>query len=98
MATKKKAAPAKRKAPAAAKKPAPSVEIDPKVLAAAKKYLPAIKAGEISLRSVWKDRLKLDTIATLRRALTELCGGNARYLKMLEARSKHRAAKKSSVT
>ena len=87
MATKKKA-PAKK--PAAAKK---APEIDAKVLAAAKKHLPAIRSGELSLRAVWKDQLKLDSIATLRRALTELCGGNAQYLKMLEGRAKAREKK-----
>ena len=83
---------AKRKA-ATAKKPKASVEIDPKVLAMAKKLLPAIKAGEISLRVVWRDKLKLESIATLRRALTQLCGGNAAYLKMLAGRVKAREKK-----
>ena len=90
MATKKKA-PAKKpakKAPAAKKAP----EIDSKVLAAAKKALPAIRSGEITVRSVWKDQLKLESIVPLRNALTEILGSKQAYLAMLKARAKKRAA------
>ncbi len=90
MATKKKAPakkPAKKKAPAAKQ-----TKIDPKLLAAAKKALPAIRSGEITVRSVWKDQLKLESIAPLRNALTEILGGKAQYLAMLKARAKKRAA------
>jgi len=41
---------------------------------------------------VWRDKLKLESIAPLRRALTELCGGKTQYLAMLKARAKKRAA------
>ena len=99
-AAKKKVAkkkPAKKKAPATKKAPAAKQpKTDPKVLAAAKKALPAIKSGEITLRSLWRDKLKLDSIAPLRRALTELCGGSTQYLAMLDARSKARAKKKAA--
>jgi len=89
---KKPAASAKKQKPTAAKQ----TKTDPKVLAAAKKLLPAIRSGEITLRSLWRDKLKLDSIAPLRRVLTELCGGNAQYLAMLDARAKARAKKKAA--
>ena len=87
----KKKAPAK-KAPAAAKQ----TKIDPKLLAAAKKALPAIRSGEITVRSVWKDQLKLESIIPLRNALTEILGSKKAYLAMLDARTKARAKKKAA--
>ena len=84
---------AKKKAPAA-KQP----KIDGTLLAAAKKALPAIRSGEITVRSVWKDQLKLQSIAPLRRALTEILGGKAQYLAMLKARAKARTEKKKAAT
>lgn len=73
-------------------------KIDEKLLAAAKKALPAIRSGEITVRSVWKDQLKLESIAPLRRALTEILGGKAEYLAMLKARAKARTEKKKAAT
>ena len=94
MATKKTGRTAKKKTPV--KKPtakkAPAPKIDDRVLAAAKKALPAIRSGEITVRSVWKDQLKLESIAPLRRALTEILGGKAQYLAMLKARAKKKRA------
>ena len=90
MATKKKA-PANK--PAAKKAPAKKqTKTDDRLLAAAKKALPAIRSGEITIRSVWRDQLKLESIAPLRRALTEILGGKAQYLAMLKARTKKKKA------
>ena len=92
MASKKTARTVKKK-PAAKKAPAAKqTKIDDRLLAAARKALPAIRSGEITVRSVWKDQLKLESIAPLRRALTEILGGKAQYLAMLKARAKKRAA------
>ena len=90
MATKKKV-PAKK--PAAKKAPAKKqTEIDDKLLAAAKKALPAVRSGEITIRSVWRDQLKLESIIPLRNALTEILGSKKAYLAKLKARAKKKAA------
>ena len=83
--------PAAKTNPAAKQKPA-TVEIDSKVLAAAKKALPQIRSGEITIRSVWRDKLKLESIGPLRNALTKILGGKKQYLAMLKARAKKKKA------
>ena len=97
MASKKTGRAAKKKVPA--KKPAAKkapvkkqTQIDAKLLAAAKKALPAIRSGEITIRSVWRDQLKLESIAPLRNALTEILGSKKAYLAMLSNRGKEKAA------
>ena len=90
MASKKKA-PAKK--PEAKKTLAKKqTQTDDRLLAAAKKALPAIRSGEITIRSVWRDQLKLESIAPLRNALTEILGSKKAYLAMLKARAKKKKA------
>ena len=85
-AKKKKKAPAK-KTPAA-KQP----KTDGKLLAVAREVIPAVRSGEITVLSVWKDQLKLESIVPLRNALTEILDGKAQYLTMLKARAKKKRA------
>ena len=93
-AAKKKTAKAtaKKKTAKKAKAKAPATALDSKLLTAARKALPAIRSGEVTVRSVWRDELKLDSIAPLRAALTEILGSKAAYLSMLKGRAKKRAA------
>lgn len=56
----------KKKTGKKAKAKAPADKIDSKLLAAAKKALPAIRSGEMTIRSVWRDQLKLESIVPLR--------------------------------
>ena len=91
-ATKKKDT---KKAPAA-KQP----KTDGKLLAVAREVLPAIKSGEITVRSVWRDELKLDSIVPLRNAFIEILGSKQAYLAMLANRhtNKARTEKKKAAT
>lgn len=87
---------AKKKVPAKKAPAKKQTKLSEKLLTAAKKALPAIRSGEITVRSVWKDQLKLESIAPLRRALTESLSGKAQYLAMLKARAKARTEKKKA--
>lgn len=93
-ATKKKAtkkSPAKKEAPTAAAK---ETKTDSKLLASARKFLPAIRSGEVSVRLVWRDELKFKSIVPLRNAFIEILGSKAAYLAMLAGRRTQRQATK----
>jgi len=78
---------AKKKAVATKKSAAKKSGVDPKVLAAAKKALPKIASGEVTLRQVWMHELKLDSIVPLRNACVQILGSKEKYLAMLDKRS-----------
>ncbi|KKL46188.1 hypothetical protein LCGC14_2348080, partial [marine sediment metagenome] len=82
---KKKATAEKKKAPV--KKKAPE-KTDPKILAVAKEVLPAIREGEVTVRSVWRDRLKLANITPLRNAFIEILGSKKAWNEVLDGRPK----------
>lgn len=82
----------KKKAPAKKASAKQQTQTDAKLLAAAKKALPSIRSGKITIRSVWRDQLKLESIIPLRNALTEILGSKKAYLAMLKARAKKKKA------